>query len=158
VEVVIAKLNGQFSASQVVHDNRPITNQNRFCEHGSIVRMAIRAYRRSFVLSRASLVEISSSPIINPNPPNPKIKIQCKGCRIVSLERSKACCTVSTPASKYAANERDTLNFRTAARIRRLAMVLRQCVAEIEQQARIRLVGVLVRHPFIAEDSDLRET
>jgi hypothetical protein len=37
-------------------------------------------------------------------------------------------------------------------------MVLRRCIAEIEQQARIRLVGVLVRHPFVAEDSDLRET
>ena len=76
----------------------------------------------------------------------------------IDLEHSEACCTVPTPTSKYVANERDTLNFRTAARIRRLAMVLRRCIAEIEQQARIRLVGVLVRHPFVAEDSDLCET
>jgi hypothetical protein len=53
------------------------------------------------------------------------------------------------------ANEEELLDFRTAARIGRLAMVLLWCIAEIEQQARIRLIGVLVGHSFVAEDSDL---
>jgi hypothetical protein len=48
------------------------------------------------------------------------------------------------------------LDLRTAARIGWLIMVLRRCTTEIQQQARIRLIGVLVRRSFAAEDSDLR--
>jgi hypothetical protein len=73
----------------------------------------------------------------------------------INLERFKTYITVSRLARKDIADENQFLEFRTAARIGRLATVLCRCIADIEQQARVRLIGVLVRHPFVAEDSDL---
>ena len=73
----------------------------------------------------------------------------------IDFERFKACYAVSGTARNDIADKSQFLEFRTAARIGRLATVLRRCIADIEQQARVRLIGVLVRHPFVAEDSDL---
>lgn len=36
-------------------------------------------------------------------------------------------------------------------------MVDRRCIADVEEQARVGLVGILVRHAFVSEDSDLEE-
>lgn len=44
---------------------------------------------------------------------------------------------------------------RTAAGILRLAVIIRRRIADVEQQARVRLVGISVRHACVAKNPHL---
>ena len=48
--------------------------------------------------------------------------------------------------------------FRTAACVFRLTVVYRRRIVNVEQQARVRLIGILVRHVLVTEDSHLDRT
>jgi hypothetical protein len=71
------------------------------------------------------------------------------------MEEAGVSCTRTTSVSENADMVDYSSKSGTTTRIRRLAVVDLRRVANVEQQARVRLVGISVRHACVAEDPHL---